>query len=173
MLKDPQLSPIYLAIDTLNKCAEGRSDLIHLISTSLTLSQNVKWLISSRPEVDLLAALKDPGTNSLDAFNSLVELDTQRLAAPVNVYVDHKLTILKRRKGYNDSVLAEVSHEVRKRAENTFLWVALAFKVLETVHGGYAVKRIEEMPPSLSELYDHMITIPRAIFGAEPVGLTI
>ncbi|KAK4173966.1 hypothetical protein QBC36DRAFT_389340 [Triangularia setosa] len=115
------------AFIALSECAEGQSDLIHLISTSLTLSQNVKWLISSRPEVNLLAALKDPGTNSLDVFNSLVELDTQRLAVPVN----------------NDSVLAEVSHEVRKRAENTFLWVALAFKVLETVHGGYAVKQIE------------------------------
>ncbi len=52
--------------------------------------------------------------------------------------MDRKLTILKRRKGYNDRVLAEVSHEGCKRAENTFLWVALAFKVLETVHGGYA-----------------------------------
>ena len=149
---------MYLAVDALDKCAQGRSDLIYLISTSLTLSQNVKWLISSRPEVGLLAALKDRGTNSLDATNSLVELDTQRLEAPVNAYIDHKLTILKGRKGYNDSILAEVSHAVRKRAENTFLWVALAFKVLETVHGGYAVKRIREMPPGLSELYDHMMT---------------
>jgi hypothetical protein len=158
MLKDPQLSPVYLAIDALDECAQGRSDLIHLISTSLTLSQNVKWMISSRPEVDLLTALKDRGTNSLDASNSLVELDTQRLAAPVNAYIDHKLIILKRRKGYNDDVLAEVLHEVRDRAENTFLWVALVFKVLEKVHGGYAVKRIREMPPGLSKLYDHMMT---------------
>ena len=76
MLKDPQLSPVYLAVDALDECAQGRSDLIHLISTSLTLSQNVKWLISSRPEVSLLATLKDRGTNSLDATNSLIELDT-------------------------------------------------------------------------------------------------
>ena len=121
MLKDPQLSPVYLAVDVLDECAQGRSGLIHLISTSLTLSQNVKWLISSRPEVDLLATLKDRGTNSLDASNSLVELDTQRLAVPVNVYIDYKLTILKHRKGYSDSVLAEVLHAARERAENTFL----------------------------------------------------
>jgi hypothetical protein len=158
MLKDPQLSPVYLAVDALDECTQGQSDLIHLISTSLTLSQNVKWLISSRPEVDLLAALNDWGTNSLDATDSLVELDTQRLQDPVNAYIDHKITILKRKKGYNDRVLAELSHEVRERAENTFLWVALAFKVLETVYGGYAVKRIREMPPGLSELYDHMMT---------------
>ena len=51
----------------------------------------------------------------------------------------------------------EVSNEVRRRAMNTFLWVALAFKTLETVHGRYAVKRIKEIPPGLSDLYDHMM----------------
>ncbi|KAJ4305977.1 hypothetical protein N0V88_000767 [Collariella sp. IMI 366227] len=158
MLKDPQLSPVYLAVDALDECVQGRSDLINLISTSLTLSQNVKWLISSRPEVDVLADLKDLGTDSSDTSETFVELDTQRLAAPVNAYINHKLTILKRRKGYNDNVLAKVASEVRQRAENTFLWVALAFKVLETVHGRYAIKRIREMPPGLSELYDHMMT---------------
>ncbi|KAK4031659.1 hypothetical protein C8A01DRAFT_41893, partial [Parachaetomium inaequale] len=157
MLKDPQLLPVYLAVDALDECAQGRSDLINLISTSLSLSQKVRWLLSSRPDVDLLAELKDLDTNSSGASKSLVELDTQRLAAPVNAYINHKLTILERRKGYNGSVLAEVSHEVRARAENTFLWVALAFKVLETVHGRYAVKRTREMPPGLSELYDHMM----------------
>ncbi|KAK4233138.1 hypothetical protein C8A03DRAFT_19724, partial [Achaetomium macrosporum] len=152
-----QLKPVYLAVGALDECAQGRPELIHLISTSLTLSQKVKWLLSSRPEVDLLAELKGPGTNFTDASNSLVELDTQRLTEPVNAYIDHKLIALRCRKGYNDSVLAEVSREVRQRAENTFLWVALAFKVLDTVHGRYAVKRITEMPPSLSELYDHMM----------------
>ncbi|RYP64263.1 hypothetical protein DL770_009223 [Monosporascus sp. CRB-9-2] len=158
MLRDPRLSPVYLAVDALDECAHGRSDLIHLISTSLTLSRKVKWLLSGRPEVDVLAELKDPGTDSSDASETFVELDTQRLAAPVNAYIDHKLNILKRRKGYNDSVLAEVSHEVRQRAGNTFLWVALAFKVLETVYGWYAIEHIREMPPGLSELYDHMMT---------------
>ncbi|MBE3050360.1 NACHT domain-containing protein, partial [Candidatus Bathyarchaeota archaeon] len=78
MLKDPRLLPVYLAIDALDECAQGRLDLIHLISTSLTLSNKVKWLLSSRPEVDLLAELRDPATHSLDASETLIELDTQR-----------------------------------------------------------------------------------------------
>ena len=41
---------------------------------------------------------------------------------------------------------------------DTFLWVALAFKTLETVHARYAVNRIKEIPPGLSELYNHMMT---------------
>ncbi|KAK4233816.1 hypothetical protein C8A03DRAFT_38447 [Achaetomium macrosporum] len=140
----------------LQKYKESGVDLFRDQNAFIALSEAFRNMF--RPEVDLLATLKDRGTNSLDATNSLVELDTQRLAAPVNAYIDHKLTILKGRNGYNDSVLAEVSQEVRERAENTFLWVALAFKVLETVHGGHAAKRIREMPPGLSELYDHMMT---------------
>ena len=57
---------VKLKIDALDDCVQGRLDLMHLLSTSLTLSQNVQWLVSSRPEVDLLAALKDRGTNSLE-----------------------------------------------------------------------------------------------------------
>jgi hypothetical protein len=158
MLKDPQLSPVYLAIDALDECGEGRQDLIHLISTCLTLSHKVKWLLSSRPEVDVLAELKNQGADLPDASGTPIELDTQCLTEPVNAYIVHKLTTLKRQKGYNDSVLAEIFKEVRQRAENTFLWVSLALKALESVHGGYAIKRIREMPPGLSDLYDHMMT---------------
>ncbi len=157
MLKDPQLSPVYLAVDALDECAQGRSDLIRLISTSLTLSQNVKWLLSSRPEVDVLAELMDLGTDSSDTSET-VELDTQRLAAPVDAYIDHKLTTLKGKKGYNDIVLTEVSREVRERTENTFLWVALAFKELDSVDGWDAVEAIEKIPSGLTELYGYMMT---------------
>ena len=41
MLKDPRLSPVYLAVDALDECAHGWSDLIRLISTTLTLSQKI------------------------------------------------------------------------------------------------------------------------------------
>lgn len=157
MLKDPRLLPVYFAVDALDECAQGQSDLIRLISISLNLSQKVKWLLSSRPEVDLLAQLRLPGSRSLDPSEILIKLDTQRLVKPVNAYIDHKLKALQHNEGYNESVLAEVSCEVRLRAENTFLWVALAFRVLEEVHGGYAVQRIKDMPPGLSKLYDHMM----------------
>ena len=157
MLKDPQLSPVYLAVDALDECAQGRSDLIHLISTSLTISQNVKWLISSRPEVDLLAGLQEQSVNSFNPSNSLVELDTQRLEEPVNAYIKHKLIELKYREGYDDRVLAELSYEVQQRAENTFLWVALVFKELSSVEVWDAVETVQSIPSGLTDLYGHMM----------------
>ncbi|KAL2259059.1 hypothetical protein VTK26DRAFT_7397 [Humicola hyalothermophila] len=60
--------------------------------------------------------------------------------------------------------LADVAEEVRQRAKNTFLWVALAFRVLDKVdrdlnpvHGKYAPGIIRKMPSGLAELYDHMM----------------
>ncbi len=160
MLRDPNLSPAYLIVDALDECDQtkpGLEELIQLISTSLTLSEKVKWLLSSRPEVDVLAKLTHLDADTLDTSETLVELDTQRLADPVNAYINDKLINFKGKIGYDDNVMDEVSNEVRRRAMNTFLWVALAFKTLETVHGRYAVKRIKEIPPGLSDLYDHMM----------------
>jgi hypothetical protein len=149
MLKDHHLSPVYFAVDALDECEQGQSDLIQLISTSLTLSDKVRWLVSSRPEVELRTS---------DTADSLVELDAQRLEHPVNAYIEHKLFKLKDRKGYTDNVLTQVSDEVHRRAENTFLWVALVFKKLDSEYGWHAVNIIKEMPPGLPKLYDHMMT---------------
>lgn len=100
MLKDTRLSPVYFAVDALDECFEDRAGLVKLISTTLTLSKKVKWLLSSRPEVDLAAELK--------ISNTLVELDTQRLGGPVKAYIDHKLKVLEGKKGYNDQRYPQV-----------------------------------------------------------------
>ncbi|KAK4139069.1 NACHT domain-containing protein, partial [Dichotomopilus funicola] len=156
MLKDSELRPVYFIIDALDECEEGLGDLIDLISSSLALSDKVKWLVSGRPTVEL----KSPETS-----DSLVELDAQKLKRPVNAYIDHKLSILKTREGYNDRILAQIKAEVRQQAKNTFLWVALVFRELDAgaenldpVHGAYAVEIIKEIPSGLSELYDHIMT---------------
>ncbi|KJZ69366.1 hypothetical protein HIM_11248 [Hirsutella minnesotensis 3608] len=111
-----------------------------------------------RVVADEPAKLKILNADTRDISETLVELDAQRLADPVDAYIKHKLDTLRGRRGYDKSVLAEVSTEIRRRAMNTFLWVSLAFKVLEKSHGLYAIQRIKAMPPGLSELYDHMMT---------------
>lgn len=113
----------------------------------------MKWLVSSRPEIDVYAKLKNSNTS-----RTLVELDAQSLEGPVNAYIDHKLSALKGRDSYDGDTLAEVSKEVRQRAMNTFLWVALVFKELDEVEGYDAVEIIQKIPPDLSEVYDHIMT---------------
>lgn len=156
MLKDTDLSPVYFVVDALDECEQGLDNLIKLISVSLTLSDKVKWLVSSRPTVKLYTP---------DTAGSLVELDAQKLEDPVNAYIKHKLFTLKTRDGYDERVLAKVADKIRQQAQNTFLWVALVFKELDVedenhikVHGMYALEIIGEIPSGLKELYDHMMT---------------
>jgi len=164
MLKDPLLSPAYLIVDALDECEQGLDSLIELIARSLTESDQVRWLVSSRPEVDVLAKLNlvfaklNLDTSNLHASESLVELDTQSLQQPVNAYIDHKLSILGRHAGYEDDTIAEVSNLIRQRAMNTFLWVALVFKELDGADGGDAISIIEDIPPGLTELYSHIMS---------------
>ena len=151
MLKDAR--PVYFIVDALDECDQGLQGLINLISTSLTLSDKVRWLVSSRPDVDVLSKLKN-----LD-ISRIVDLNAHGLDGPVNAYIMHKLSALEKHgKGYTNSILADVSDQVRQRAESTFLWVALVFKSLEKVHGEYALKTIKDMPRGLPKLYDHMMT---------------
>jgi hypothetical protein len=112
MLKDPRLSPVYFIVDALDECGQGPEDLVQLILTSLTLSDKVKWLVSSCPEVKL---------KNLDTVKALVELDAQSLERPVNAYINHKLITIKEKPGYNKDTLVELSNEIHQRAINTFL----------------------------------------------------
>jgi Cdc6-like AAA superfamily ATPase len=155
ILKDPKLSPVYLVVDALDECEQGLGDLKRLIFTSLKISDKVKWLVSSRPTVDL----KSPETEG-----SLVELDSQKLQNPVNTFIDYKLSVLKARPGYTDEILEQLKKEIIQRAENTFLWVALVFKELDkedgyqiVVDGMYALDIVGETPSGLSQLYDYIM----------------
>jgi hypothetical protein len=86
MLEDA--GPVCFIVDALDECDQGLEDLVKLISTSLTLSDKVRWLVSSRPGVDVLSKLKDPG------ISRVVDLNAQGLDSPVNAYIDHKLSTL-------------------------------------------------------------------------------
>lgn len=144
--------PVYFIVDALDECEHGLEQLIKVISTSLTLSHNIRWLVSSRREVDVVTKLGN------HAIAGTLDLNAQSLGGPVNAYIDHKLSALAGRTGYEDEVLADIAEEVRSRAENIFLWVWLVFKQLDLEHGWHALEIIQAMPPDLPQLYDHMMT---------------
>jgi hypothetical protein len=155
MVKDPRLSPVYLAVDALDECDQtvpGLDKLIELISDSLDLSNKVRWLVSSRPEVDVVTKLKNPG------ISRIVRLDDKSLKVPVEAYIKHKLPGLKGNPGYDEKTLEDVSNKIRGRAGNTFLWVWHVFQVLGSEKGWNAADAIDKIPTELSKVYDHMMT---------------
>ncbi|OQE91251.1 hypothetical protein PENNAL_c0010G09750 [Penicillium nalgiovense] len=116
MLADKDLAPVYLTLDALDECDEGNSrdpgrpHLLSLISDTLRITNKVKWLLSSRPEVDVYKKLK-----TKPAFGAIVELDVQSRPEPVNAYIEHKLSDLERDHEYPKDVLDEMSQEIRRQ----------------------------------------------------------
>lgn len=161
MLNDPYLSPVYMIVDALDECDQanpGLDELVQLISTSFEISKKVKWLVSSRLGI---------GPGKIKHARE-VKLNDRHLKAPVDAYIKLKLANLKGSEGYTDDILDGISKEVNQRAESTFLWVALAFKVLKTVDGGKAISCITKMPPGLTDLYNHMMTRIENTRSTEP-----
>lgn len=161
MLKDPRLSPVYFAVDALDECEQGLPGLIELISTSLTFSNRVRWLISSRPEVDILTRLKHSQTEGICSSETLLQLDAQRLCYPIKAFINYKLSDLKTSKvgyTYTDDILATMFGEIYQRAKDNFLWVSHVFSDLKSTHGKFAIKNIQKYPSGLSELYNHKMT---------------
>jgi hypothetical protein len=157
MVKDPRLSPVYLAIDALDECDPGKpglDNLIELISDSLALSNKVRWLVSSRPQVDVVTKLKLKNPD----ISRIVTLDDKSLKVPVEAYIKYKLPSLKGKPGYDEQTLEDVSNKIRGRAENTFLWVWHVFQVLGSEKGWNAARAIDKIPTELSKVYDHMMT---------------
>ncbi|KAF5125980.1 Vegetative incompatibility protein HET-E-1 [Metarhizium anisopliae] len=149
MLEDPSFTPAYFVVDGLDECDGTKEDLIQLIYKSLSISHKVKWLISSRPELDLMKP---------DVDEALVELDAQRLEGPVHAYITYKLSGLKENSGYDDeATLVELSNEICDRAANTFLWAALAFRELQGVDGKEAIETIKKLPSGLPDLYSYLM----------------
>ncbi|KAL2192580.1 hypothetical protein P885DRAFT_47293, partial [Corynascus similis CBS 632.67] len=156
MRKDPNLSPVYFIVDALDQCEQGLMELIQLFTNSLTLTRKIKWLVSSRPIVELNA----PATTGC-----LVELDTKELKQPVNVYIEKKLSAFDSKPGYTKKVLNDISVEIRKRAGNTFLWVWFVFQELGRtnkfgkllLNGSNALAAVKKIPPGLSEVYGRIM----------------
>lgn len=149
MLQDPTMTPAYLVVDALDECDESLESLVDLIFRSLRLSDKIRWLVSSRPSLDLMK----PGVDE-----ALIELDPQRLQGPVHAYVTYKLSELKSRTDYDDSVLlVELSNEICERASNTFLWAALAIRELREVEGKDALDVIKNLPSGLASFYEYLM----------------
>jgi hypothetical protein len=72
MLEDAR--PVCFIVNALDECDQGLEELTELISTSQTPLHKVRWLVSSRPDVDVLKHLK---RKNLGTASTLVELNSK------------------------------------------------------------------------------------------------
>jgi hypothetical protein len=163
IVTDVRLRPVYFIVDALDECDQGSEELIDFISTSLKITDKVRWLVSSRP--DILTKLKNMENTKLASANTMVVIDMQSQEDRIGKYIERKLLYLADPErseflaaSYTLEILAELSREIKERAMNNMLWMSLVFKALQKNRGSFYTKVLEDYPPGLSKLYDHKMT---------------
>ncbi len=139
-------------VDALDECDDGLDDLVSLISTSLSLSCKVRWLVFSRPELDLFTKIEAASGKCMTATEIGHELEVQNQDYRVNKYVRHKISELKRSEYastyYQAKLLETLEREIDYRARNNLRWVSDQFQNLKSLCGECAVRSVRDLSPS-------------------------
>ncbi|KAM3551904.1 hypothetical protein ARSEF4850_007650 [Beauveria asiatica] len=149
-------SPVYFFVDALDECDEGQKEIIRLIAASLRVSKNVRWLITSRAEVELLDKVTSATTN---ASVVLDEIDVLAQTGRDEMYIQHKLSALKEQPGleYDKVDCEQLKKAMHERADGNLLWLAVVFDSIKEMRAEYAQEEIKNAPRGVTELYDHKI----------------
>jgi hypothetical protein len=153
MTQDKGLKMTYLVVDALDECIVDLPKLLDLIVRTSTFSTRVKWLLSSRNDIHIeekLKSVSDEVKLSLE-----LEQNAEQVARAVDAYIDHKLSCLKSL-GEAD-MRKQVRDELHRKANGTFLWVALVMQELGKPESWDPLAVVEEAPAGLQQLYDRMM----------------
>lgn len=153
ILSDEGLKGAIICIDGLDECGQ---DIVHVLEL-VTENPDIKWVVSSRtgtlsverklrnyPNCERLS-LEDVQTAVSGAVERFVRSKMKELAEHWNL----KPTIRE---------MKELQNELIKRADGTFLWVALAFAELKNLRRSTSAPKILScLPAGMHALYGRML----------------
>jgi hypothetical protein len=153
MVQDEDLKAGCLFVDALDECTTDLPMLMNLIVRTMAPPSRVKWLVSSRNEGHIEQGLKSVGNEAKLSLE--LKQNAEQVARAVDSYIDHKLSCLESLE--EDGLREQVRDELRRKANGTFLWVALVIQELENAESWDALMVVEEAPAGLHQLYDRML----------------
>jgi hypothetical protein len=145
MVQYPRPETVYLAVDALDECDDGRADLLDLIRDTSLQENRLKWIVTSRNNVTVDESL---------ALSLEVNSDAVRRA--IEVYIEHKVSQIPSLKS-NPTQRANIQQILLDKADGTFLWVDLVLRSMHNALGHEIVRHVDKMPKGLPELYDRMM----------------
>ena len=155
MLEHCKCKRVYVVVDALDECQDdGIADLLKLlVRTGLHRPSKIKWLLTSRP--------LDSGERELlsgsDQVLVSLELNSKHVSEAVQIYITSKMDELDRRCSYGETLRRKIQNELTEKAEDTYLWVSLVCKRLESVHRDEALTTIQDLPLGLYPLYHRVL----------------
>jgi hypothetical protein len=148
-----ELTYTCLLIDALDECTTGLSSLLGFIIQQIPVSQQVKWVISSRnwPEI------YEPLQNATGITPVSLELNAAAVSESVRSFVHYKVGKLAELKKYSNETQQKISNYLSSNSQGTFLWVSLVCQNLTRTSRWHALKTLESLPPGLNSLYNRMM----------------
>ena len=153
ILQDTNLKTTYLVIDALDECATDLPKLLDLIMCTSSSSARVKWLLSSRNELHIEKKLNPTNEQGILSLESK-ESATQTSHA-IDLYIDQKLCQIDSLQ--DEDLRDQVQDILRRKANGTFLWVALVIQELEDPENLDPLQIVDDVPTGLHQLYDLMV----------------
>ncbi|EXJ81654.1 hypothetical protein A1O1_07719 [Capronia coronata CBS 617.96] len=146
---------LYVMVDALDECQDsGMAELLRLVvRTALDWPSRLKWLVTSRP-LDSAERVLLAGP---DQVRVSLELNSDHLSQAVRTYISHKVAELDRLCEYGPDLRHRIEDELHIKAEDTFLWVSLMCKQLESVGREDTLTVIRDLPPGLPPFYDRIL----------------
>lgn len=164
ILQNPEFKDTYLIIDALDECMSELPKLLNLIVQKSSAHSHVKWIVSSRntPIVEeKLQAVEGKVRLSL-------ELNAGNISDAVCMFTRHKIRQLALLKNYDSKTVTTVWCHLSSKANNTFLWMALACQDLEKTPQENTNVRLNLLLPGRDTLYRWMV---EQIFNSDNISL--
>ncbi|KAK6333780.1 hypothetical protein TWF730_003963 [Orbilia blumenaviensis] len=155
ILRDDNFSRFYLIIDALDECTTGIHQLLGLIKLTTERSPKVKWLVSSRNNIDIDGFFRVFGSH----LTISLECHKPEVNTGIEAYIQAKVSELSFRNRYNIDQRYRISQELNKRAGGTYLWVHIACKNLEKCLPSKALDALKGIPSGLNAIYSRMVQI--------------
>jgi len=170
ILCDKRLKRLYLVVDALDECVVGRDQLLRLISDHAVASSRIKWIVSSRnvPEIEDALEINSPddsGGYAASAGSDItlsleVTQNAEQVERAVEAFIDHKLSNI-RSLHAEQKTKRQLQDAIRKKANGTFLWVALVVNELGKAPSYRMLELVEKVPATLEAFYALMMDSAR------------
>jgi hypothetical protein len=153
VLQDPSLTTTYLVIDALDECVTDRMKLLELVAKQSSMSDRVKWIVSSRNWPDIEGCLEQAGHK----LRLSLELNAASVSTAVRAFINQRVSELAQQNRYNEQTQRAVLKHLTSNANDTFLWVALVCQHLQATANRNVLRKLELFPPGLDDLYGQMM----------------
>ncbi|UKZ79415.1 hypothetical protein TrVFT333_007168 [Trichoderma virens FT-333] len=138
-------------VDALDECEHDCKLLLSLI---VKTSGYVKWLLSSRNVKDVERGLRSIEPNRRLSLE--LKENAENVSKSVDTYINKSIQDIEALED-DEELQIRTTETLRKKANGTFLWVAIVVEQLREIDHRNVEEVLEEMPEGLENLYDLII----------------